>query len=47
MAVLDDDPKVRVMELEVLRQTPHVNVASEVLRLVEQLDKMHGRYRLP
>ena len=45
--VLDDDADVRALEMEVLRQSPHKHLESEVIRLVEHLDQLHGRYRLP
>jgi hypothetical protein len=45
--VLDQDPDVRTLELEVIRQSPHQQLEPEVLRLVEHLDTLHARYRLP
>jgi Zn-dependent protease with chaperone function len=45
--VLDKNPDVRKEELSVLRQTGNASLETEVVRLVEQVDRLHARYRLP
>ncbi|MCW8963255.1 MAG: M48 family metallopeptidase [Gammaproteobacteria bacterium] len=45
--VLDKDPDVRAMELDVVRQSAHQQLEPEILRLASHLDSLHARYRLP
>ncbi len=45
--VLDSNPDVRSEELSILRTTGNASLESEVIRLSEQLERLHARYRLP